>query len=265
MLPDSIDGVIERLDAIIRDCVARGDRLGYFAALYGRVTRAVRDGIARGEFDDGPRMERLDVVFAGRYLAAYDAFRAGEMPSRAWLRAFEAAGEARLIVLQHLLAGMNAHINLDLGVAAARVCPGAELAGLRGDFDRINDVLASLTPVVEAEVDSLSPDVAALARLAPRLELRLVGFAMDDAREAAWKFAAELAPLDPQAQVPRMARRDAEAAALADAVLHDGLVVRAIRARECADVAQCVEALARGEFRTVHPPTDAGEAPPTSG
>jgi hypothetical protein len=261
MLPDTIDGVVARLEAIIRDCIARGDRLGYFAALYERVTQAVRAGIAAGEFDDGPRMERLDVVFACRYLAAYDAYQAGEMPSRSWLRAFEAAGDPRLIVLQHLLSGMNAHINLDLGVAAARVCPGAELAGLRGDFDRINDVLASLTPVVEAEVDGLSPDVATLAGLAPRLELRLVGFAMDDAREAAWKFAGELAPLTPQDQVPLMAKRDAEAALLADAVLHDGLVVRAVRARESADVARNVEALARGEFRTVHHPAAAGEAP----
>lgn len=258
MLPDTIDGVIARLEAIIRDCTARGDRLGYFAALYNRVTQAVREGIARGEFQDGPRMERLDVTFAGRYLAAYDAYRAGEVPSRSWLRAFEAAADPRPIVLQHLLAGMNAHINLDLGVAAARTCPGAELAELRGDFDRINDVLASLTPVVEAEVDGLSPDVAALARLAPRLELRLVGFAMDDAREAAWKFAGELAPLALGDQVPLMARRDAEAALLADAVLHDGLVIRAIRARESSDVARNVEALARGEFRVVNPSASSG-------
>jgi hypothetical protein len=258
MLPDTIDGVIARLEAIIRDCTARGDRLGYFAALYNRVTQAVREGIARGEFQDGPRMERLDVTFAGRYLAAYDAYLAGEVPSRSWLRAFEAATDPRPIVLQHLLAGMNAHINLDLGVAAARTCPGAELAGLRGDFDRINDVLASLTPAVEAEVDGLSPDVAALARLAPRLELRMVGFAMDDAREAAWKFAGELAPLAPRDQVPLMARRDAEAALLADAVLHDGLVIRAIRARESGDVARNVEALARGEFRVVHPSASPG-------
>ncbi|HEX2189517.1 MAG TPA: DUF5995 family protein [Longimicrobiaceae bacterium] len=254
MLPTTIDEVIARLEAIVEDSIARADRLGYFAALYLRVTLAVRDGIAEGRFDDGERMERLDVAFAGRYLAAYDLYRAGELPSRAWLRAFEAAADPHPIVLQHLLAGMNAHINLDLGVAAARVCPGAELAPLRGDFDRINDVLASLTPLVEQEVDGLSPDVAALSGLAPKLELRMVGFAMDDARTAAWRFAQELAPLDPRGQVPRMARRDGEVALLADAVLHDGLVVRAIRARESGDVARNVEALARGELRATVPP-----------
>src|SRR5215207_8262817 len=119
-LPTDIDGVIERLGAIIKDCIARKDRLGYFAALYNRVTIAVKEGIAKGKFDDGARMERLDVLFANRYIAAYEAYRAGELPSTAWFKAFNAAQGPGPIVLQHLVAGMNAHINLDLGIAAAR-------------------------------------------------------------------------------------------------------------------------------------------------
>jgi hypothetical protein len=37
----------------------------------------VKRGIAEGFFDDGPRMETLGVVFANRYLAAYEAWQAG--------------------------------------------------------------------------------------------------------------------------------------------------------------------------------------------
>src|SRR5688572_24228267 len=134
-LPTDIDGVVERLEAIIKDCIARQDRLGYFAALYNRVTLAVRDGIARGEFDDGPRMERLDVIFANRYITAYDTYRSGELPSTAWFKAVNAAQTSNHIVLQHLLAGMNAHIDLDLGVAAARVAGrGGALDGVRVDL-----------------------------------------------------------------------------------------------------------------------------------
>jgi hypothetical protein len=50
-LPTDIDGVIERLEAIIEDCIARQDRLGYFAALYcdvkcvvGRACETPRQG-----------------------------------------------------------------------------------------------------------------------------------------------------------------------------------------------------------------------------
>ncbi len=252
-LPTDIGGVIERLEGIIEECVARRDRLGYFAALYNRVTESVRAGIANGEFEDGPRMERLDVTFACRYLAAYDAYRAGELPSTAWLKAFEATQTDGYTVLQHLLAGMNAHINLDLGVAAARTCAGSELAGLRGDFDRINAVLAKLTPMVEQELDEDSPIFNALTKIAPKLELRLVGFSMDEARDAAWKFATELAPLRHLPQVSKMAARDADTALLAHAILGDGLVVRLLREHESRDVARNIETLAAGEFRCAVP------------
>jgi len=264
-LPTTIDGVIERLEETIRDSIARHDRLGYFAALYNRVTLAVREGIRKGEFQDGPRMERLDVTFANRYLAAYDHFRAGEVPSRSWLVAFRAAANADHVVLQHLLAGMNAHINLDLGIAAARTCPGAELQGLRGDFDRINDVLAKLTPAVEQEIDGLSPVFHLLTSFAPKLELKMVGFSMDRARAEAWRLAQELAPLAVHDQVHHIAERDLEVTLVAAAVLNDGLIVRAIRSRECADVARNVSDLSQGEFRVAIQPTIAMPAQGRSG
>jgi hypothetical protein len=254
-LPNDIDGVIERLQLIIRDCIARQDRLGYFAALYNRVTLAVRDGIKAGAFQDGARMEALDVMFANRYLAAYDAYRSGELPSLSWFKAFNASLSGNYIVLQHLLAGMNAHINLDLGIAAARVtgpAPGA-IDGLLGDFNKINDVLASLTPVVEQQLDDCSPVFKEITTLAPRLELKMVGFSMDKARAAAWAFAKELAPLKHLPQVARMAARDTAAALLADAVLNDGLVVKLIRARETTDVAHNIQVLATGEFKNTVP------------
>lgn len=252
-LPNDIDGVIERLQFIIEDSIARQDRLGYFAALYNRVTLAVRDGIKAGQFQDGPRMEALDVIFAGRYLAAYDAYRSGELPSISWFKAFNATLSTNYIVLQHLLAGMNAHINLDLGVAAARVAAGSAIDGLRGDFDKINDVLAALTPVVEQQLDDCSPVFKDLSGVAPKLELKMVGFSMEKARAAAWAFAQELAPLKHLPQVARMATRDMQASLVADAVLNDGLVVKLIRARETADVAHNIQVLATGEFKNTVP------------
>ena len=252
-LPTDIGGVIERLRAIVKDCIARRDRLGYFAALYLRVTESVRDGIAKGAFQDGPRMERLDVTFACRYLAAYDTYRAGELPSLSWLKAFEAAQTDGYAVLQHLLAGLNAHINLDLGVAAARTCAGPQLAGLRTDFDRINDVLAKLTPVVEQQLDDTSRVFKAMTAIAPKLELKMVGFSMDKARAAAWDFASALAPLRHLPQVTRMAARDTQVALIGDVVLNDGLIVRLIRERESQDVAHNIEILCAGEFKSTVP------------
>jgi len=245
----TIEEVIAHLEVIIERSIATGDRLGYFAALYNRVTQAVREGIRKGEFQDGPRMERLDVDFANRYLTAHELYRAGKKPTRAWQQAFDAARNGHHVVLQQLLVGMNAHINLDLGIAAARTCPGSEIAGLQADFDRINTVLASLTPVVEQELDRRSRVFDVLTRIAPKLELKVVGFSMDKARDAAWRFAQELAPLGVKAQAAPIAARDLAATVIGLVVLNDGLVIRLIRAGESRDVAANIRELATGEFR----------------
>ncbi len=197
-LPRTIDAVILRLDAIIDDAARTGSRAGYFAALYNRVTRAVRDGVRARAFDDNARMEQLDIVFANRYLAAYDAWRSGGRPTLSWHTAFEADGRQDLSVLQHLFMGMNAHINLDLGIAAAEVAPGDAIHGLQADFNRINGVLASLLPIVEAQVREMSPSLDQLSTLADRMDNiddRIGNFSMEKARDGAWRFATRLAPL----------------------------------------------------------------------
>ena len=66
-----------RLDEIIAWARSSGSRLGFFPSLYRKMTIGVRDGVADGAFDDGPRMERLTVNFANRYFAALDTKRSG--------------------------------------------------------------------------------------------------------------------------------------------------------------------------------------------
>ncbi|MBV5348354.1 hypothetical protein JZU61_01590, partial [bacterium] len=64
----TIEEVISALEIIIAESEQKKDPAGYFAALYQKVTIKVKEGIASGYFDDGPRMEQLDVLFAKRYL-----------------------------------------------------------------------------------------------------------------------------------------------------------------------------------------------------
>jgi hypothetical protein len=207
----TIDEVVDRLDEVIARSRREASRLGYFAILYRGVTAAVRDGIAAGRFDDGPRMERLDVTFANRYLAAVERHRQGEATSRCWTTAFTAAAQWRPVVLQHLLLGMNAHINLDLGVAAALTCPGDRLPALRRDFDEINDILAAMLNGVQDRLGRISPWMGLVDRLGGRTDEAVLHWSIQKAREAAWNLARRLAPLRP-------ARLDAEVRAV------DGLV-----------------------------------------
>src|SRR5215216_527449 len=86
----TIDEVIGHLDEIIARARREESRFGYFATLYRNVTVEVKRGIAAGRFEDGPRMERLDVNFANRYLTALDCYLRGEPASRCWVTSFKA-------------------------------------------------------------------------------------------------------------------------------------------------------------------------------
>src|SRR6185312_479021 len=146
MQAQGINDVLTILDGIIADCKAKSDPLGYFPALYRQVTLKVKAGIAEGFFDNGPRMERFDALFANRYFAAYQAFRSGGQPSKSWQVAFQSTRSGQLIILQDLLMGINAHINLDLGVVTGETFQGQALASFHDDFNKINAILAGLLP-----------------------------------------------------------------------------------------------------------------------
>ena len=189
----TIDDVVSALDTIVQQSYDQASRLGYFAALYRRVTCAVRDGIAAGRFQNGPLMEKLDVVFASRYLDALATFQAGGKATRSWMLAFRGCDDAGLLILQQLLSGMNAHINLDLGIASAQVSPGDQLPQLKPDFDQINNVLAGLIGTVASEIAAVSPRIGDLEKIGLRSETTLVNFNMTAARDAAWCTAQRLA------------------------------------------------------------------------
>ena len=245
---DTIEAVLEALDTIIARALEEGSRAGYFAAVYRKVTAKVAEGIATGFFDDGERMQRLDVTFAERYLSALSRYQTGGEATKSWELAFRATASFRPLILQHLLAGINAHINLDLGIAAAATAPGQALPGLRRDFDRINEIIASLIPLVVEDLAEVSPWIGLLDRIGGRHDDEIVRFSIQVARTEAWRFAVELAPLARNDWAGPIGARDARVAHLARTVLKPswlsaGLLV--IRARESNDIRRNIEVLNR--------------------
>jgi|GEM_PF-1932562 len=75
---NTIDEVIAILETIIIESEKNNDPLGYFAALYQKVTIKVKEGITNNFFENGPRMEQLDIVFAKRYLDAWYCYKNNE-------------------------------------------------------------------------------------------------------------------------------------------------------------------------------------------
>ncbi|MGH2666988.1 DUF5995 family protein [Flavobacterium sp.] len=188
----TIDEVIITLDQIVEDCKVNNCSLGFFAVLYRKVTLSVKEGIHYNRFEDNVRMEKLDVFFANRYCKAYFDYKNNKTISKSWKVAFDAKEKEHHIVLQHLLLGINAHINLDLGIATINTIGDFPLDGIKNDFNHINDVLSDLTEEAKRNMGSISPVFRVLMPLAKQWDDKLIQFSIATARKGAWDFAGQL-------------------------------------------------------------------------
>lgn len=245
----SIDESIVQVTHIINWAKEHNSRLGYFAALYRKVLTATKKSVENNTFDNKIRMERLAVVFANRYINACYQHQTGQTPTQSWLVAFNGAQAWRLIVLQHLLLGMNAHINLDLGIAVADTTPAEELPDMKPDFDKINLLLASMVEEVLQELAEIWPLQRIFSQYLGDIDNDIINFSMRKAREAAWSFAESLAPLSESDELrqQRILTKDQAVASFSAVITHPGFVKSSvgilIRLGERGSIRQIIEIL----------------------
>ncbi len=247
-LPKTIDEVIAQLQQITDHSIATKNCAGYFAVLYNKVTRKIKDCIGEKSFEDCTRMERLDVIFANRYIDAYNSWISGKKTTASWQLAFETAVDNTSLVLQHLLVGMNAHINLDLGIASANVMDGLALDNIHNDFNTINNVLGAMINNMEDCLTKVNPLLRLLHLNWFKYDEMLVQFSMNTARDGAWEFAKEISGKTGRAFEDCLAARDKRIAELGKVIAHPkGIllktIVRLIRLCEKKDVGNVMEFL----------------------
>jgi hypothetical protein len=246
----TIEEVVDALGTIINWSIEASSRLGYFAALYKRVTIAVGNAVAEGKFEDGPRLARLDSAFANRYFEALNGhFHPDRFPrpTHSWQVTFDAAARAEPILVQHMLAGVNAHIGLDLGIVAEAICRGPQLTELQEDFNRINAVLASQVIGVIEDINELSPVLADLYAVLKNEQIHLINDVVQGYRDSAWRFATVLAVTpgfaDPAAIVVRDLQIAQQGALIYKPPLPLSAFVSAIAAQESRDIVSNLQVL----------------------
>ena len=241
------DRIVGALEEVVDRCAEKGDRIGYFAAMYLAVTNTVRQRSIDGRFDDPARMERFVGGFADRYLDAEQAWRSGTPCAESWEVAFQAADRWRPIVLQHVLLGVNAHINLDLGVAASEV-GGDSMDAVRTDFDAVNDVLGDLVDGCQGALGKVSPWLDLVDRIGGEGDESLIHFSLVAARRQAWSVAERLSTLSGTERERAIADVDAATVVVAHLIEHPGVLgsalLLAVRARERAEPAEVMRLLA---------------------
>ncbi|MDN3665868.1 DUF5995 family protein [Algibacter miyuki] len=227
MIANTIDDVIIHLEYIIQDSIKNESTLGYFAALYQKVTITVKNKLGTNYFEDDVRMAQLDVIFANRYLLAYSNYKQGKPVSKSWQSAFDAATNWQPIVLQHLLLGMNAHINLDLGIAAAEITKPTTIRQLQSDFNKINDILSALTHEVSADLAEIWPTLLKILKFTNKVDDFIINFSMGLARDGAWKFANVLVNYpDLEAKDIAIADRDATISNFSTSITHHKFTIK---------------------------------------
>ena len=179
------------------------DATGFFAAMYARVTDRVQTAINDGRFGDGEGMAHFARTFADWYLGASDGTRA--LPA-CWKAADDVSGDRALLIVQHLLLGINAHVNHDLPQVVVELAGGeASLKVLRPDFDAINDILAETQPDILRDLGGVS----GWTQLAvSRGGGRVFNFSLGRARAQAWQSAERIHRLDDAARASEVAELD---------------------------------------------------------
>ncbi|MGE0227466.1 MAG: DUF5995 family protein [Dehalococcoidia bacterium] len=245
----TIEELVERLRTLTERYASEGSRLGYFSALYYLMTSRVAEGMVNGRFREPDRMQRLACHFASRYLAAVRQFDAGLQPPASWMVAFETATRWRPLVLQHLFLGMNAHINFDLGIAAADVAGASGLSAARQDFDEINDVLAELMDDVQDRIGRVSPWMRLVDLAGGRTDEAVMNFSMQKARAAAWSVAESFVSVEDLQRPAAERSLDGQVARFAKVIVRPGFLISVAsfpaRLRERADPAGIIDALSR--------------------
>ena len=243
------DRELRELRELISWCRARESRIGYFAALYTHVGEALERALAQDVFEHPDELRRLNDAFFERYRAAVDAYRAGRPASAVWDVAFRAAHSHRPCVLQHLMLGMNAHINFDLAVAVADSIDPADLPAFRPDFDRMNALLAGLVDGVARDLALVWPLLSAVNRMFRSEDDVIIDFSMRRAREHAWAGAVALSVLSGAQRARAVAQLDATATALAHEVVAArppaDVIAFLIRLGERGSVAEIIDDLLR--------------------
>ncbi|MEJ5102993.1 DUF5995 family protein [Chryseobacterium sp. MYb328] len=185
----TIEEVLKKLDEIIIWCKENKSPAGYFACTYRIMTAQVLKGIQQKKFEDNPRMTLLDLAFAQRYLEAWKNYSNAKKCTNAWYIAFEATKNKDILILQHIFLGMNAHINLDLGISAASIMPYRKINPLKKDFENINTVIASINQKVQDALNIICYPVQLIDQLSNGKDNAVLDFAISRARDTSWATA----------------------------------------------------------------------------
>jgi hypothetical protein len=165
------------------------------------MTGNMLSALEAGEFHDPAWVTRLLDSFSGLYFEALDKHEQSPLITpHVWRVAFEVATNPEAFAVQHLLLGVNAHINYDLGAALVAVLkeewPVLDAAGKQRryeDHTSVNEVIeTTFDDAQELVIARYAPSLDRLMKSAWEFDDLMVSALIRSWREQAWQYAVEM-------------------------------------------------------------------------
>jgi hypothetical protein len=193
--------VVARMDRLVQQWEEKADRRAIFLKCYMMMTQNTLLAIEQDEFNDPEWVERLLHRFADYYFVALEAYEQNPATTPlVWQLTHNATRQKRVSPLQHLLLGVNAHINYDLVLTAVdllkpewHTLSRQERAARYADHCRVNNVIGRTIDAVQDDVMAPAmPVMGVVDRLMGRLDERLIAHIITRWREGVWRHAVHL-------------------------------------------------------------------------
>lgn len=190
--------VLNNMYRHVQQWEAARDRRSVFLGCYALMTGNMLEALEAGRFADGDWVERLLRRFAEYYfdaLALYEA-RQPQTP-RVWQLAHNTALRDNVMTVQHLLIGVNAHINYDLVFAVAELLSPdwdsltvEQRQQRRADYDLVNAIIGETIDRVQDQIlEVRSPWLDIVDKLLGPVDEWLVSEIISRWRDEVWQNA----------------------------------------------------------------------------
>lgn len=171
------------------------DLRGVFTTAYLHITRSINNAFGSNTFLGDEWTRSYLTRFANLYREAVLNYenQKTELVPKSWLASFELAKNKEGLIIQHLLLGINAHINHDLAIALFDIKIDPERDHKYADHTNVNLILEKATDGLKHEVaEKYAPILNRLDQGLGTLDDEITEFSIPKAREHAWSFAIAL-------------------------------------------------------------------------
>ena len=177
---------------------AARDRRSIFLDCYAMMTGNMLDALDTGRFADDDWVARLLQHFAEYYFDALELYEARSPTTpRVWQLAHDNAQHEHVMTVQHLLLGVNAHINYDLVFAVAELLTpewetltAEQRDQRRADYVLVNAIIGETIDRVQDQIlEVRSPWLDLVDKLMGPVDEWLISEIIAHWRDAVWRDA----------------------------------------------------------------------------